>query len=41
MGNVAERGPLATGHRMGPSPIFWRKRRNESVSGCGFLSTKT
>jgi len=35
VGNVAERGPLAT---VGdPSPTLKKKFRNENVSGCGFL----
>jgi len=39
VGNVAERGPLATVG--GPSPTFRKKFRRESVSGCGFLYNKT
>jgi len=36
--NVAERDPLVT---VGdPTPIFKKKFRNESVSGCGFLYEK-
>jgi len=35
VGNVAERGPLATVG--GPSPTFRKNFRNESESGCGFL----
>jgi len=30
-----------TGNRRGPPPIFRKKFRNESLSGCGFLCTKT
>jgi len=39
MGNVAERGPMTT--IGGPSPAFRKKFGNETVSGCGFLYTKT
>jgi len=34
--SISERGPLATVG--GPSPTFRKKFRNESVSGCGFLT---
>jgi len=39
VGNVAERGPLDTVR--GHSPTLRKKLRNESVSECGFLYTKT
>ena len=39
VGNVAERGPLATVG--GLSPTLRKRFRNESVSGCGFLYIKT